>query len=72
VTNLDGLAGQKQAALATVMDLQLKGFSDTEIVEWVGLVSTLNKGGLGSPVLGQDNGHGVSRKLDTKLLGVGN
>lgn len=32
----------------------------------------LNKGGLGSPVLSQGNGHGMSKKLDTKMLGVGN
>jgi hypothetical protein len=70
VGNLDALAAGKQAALATVMDLQPKGFSDTEILEWVGLVSTLNKGGLGSPGLSQGNGHGsiMSKKLDTKLL----
>jgi hypothetical protein len=51
------------------MDLQLKGFSDTEIAEWVELVSALNKGGLGSPGLTQGNGHGLGKKLDTKLIG---
>jgi len=65
------MAAGKQA-LTVLMNLQMAGFSETEIAEWGGLVSMLNKGGLGSPVLSQGNGHGMSKKLDTKMLGVGN
>ncbi|MGC2575899.1 MAG: hypothetical protein WA364_30725 [Candidatus Nitrosopolaris sp.] len=68
IANLDALAAGKQAAVTTLMNLQLAGFSESEIADWVGLVSTLNRGGLGSSGLSQGNGHGISKKLDTKLI----
>jgi len=75
IASLDGLAAGKQAALTTLMNLQMRGFSDKDIEELVLLVQSWNQSGiaqLGTPGMNQGNGHGMYKKLDTKLMVVGN
>jgi hypothetical protein len=63
------------APLTTLMNLQMRGFTDKDKEELVLLVQTWSQSGiaqLGTPGMSQGNGHGMSKKLDTKLLGVGN
>jgi hypothetical protein len=70
IESLDSLAAGKQA-LTTLMNLQMRGFSDKDVEELVLLVQSWNQSGitqLGIP----GNGHGMSKKLDTKLIGTGN
>jgi hypothetical protein len=52
------------------MNLHAAGFSEKDINELIGLVTTWNKSAqTGSPGLSQGNGH--CKKLDTELIGVG-
>lgn len=73
ISAIDTLAAGKQAALTTIMNLQLRGFSDKDIAELVLLIQSWNKSGIAQLVMSDsNNGHGMSRKLDTKLFGIGN
>jgi hypothetical protein len=66
---------QKQQAVITLMNLQLRGFTEKDIIELVLLVQSWNASGvapLGTPGMTQGNGRGMSKKLDTKLMSVGN
>jgi cytochrome c553 len=57
------------------MNLTMAGFSEKDIAELAALVQSWNQSGiaqLGPPGMSQGNGHGIYKKLDTKLMGVGN
>jgi hypothetical protein len=61
---IEAFTAQKQAAVTTVMNLHAAGFSEKDINELIGLVTTWNKSAqMGSPGLIQGNGHG--KNLDT-------
>jgi hypothetical protein len=68
---IQNLTLQKQQAVTTLMNLQLAGFSEKEIAEWIGLVTTWNKSGIGGAGFGQGNGSSANGKLDDKLIGIG-
>jgi hypothetical protein len=70
---LDAFTAQNQAAVTTVMNLQLAGFSEKDINELIGLVTAWNKSGIGGPGLSQGNGSSSMNgsKLDDKLIGIG-
>jgi len=71
VASIDVLAENKTQALTTIMNLKMAGFSEKDIAELATLVQSWNQSDIAQ--LGtQDfnNGHVMSRKLDTKLLGV--
>jgi hypothetical protein len=65
---LDELNMQKETAIITLVNLQLAGFTETDIMGmWKGGI------GLGAPGINQGNGHdGMAKRLDTKLIGTGN
>ena len=72
---LQAFTVQKQAAITTVMDLQLAGFSEKEIAELTALVGRWNKQslpGLGSQGNGSSSMNGFKLLLlDDKLIGIG-
>jgi hypothetical protein len=64
---LDAFTTRKQAAITTLMDLQMAGFSEKEIMELTWMVNTWNaRSGIAS--LSHSNGNGC-KKLDTELFG---
>ena len=69
---LDAFTAQKQQAVTTLMNLQLAGFSEKEIMELIGIVNRWNKSQhLGSPDLGQGTrGSNMNAStLDYRLIG---
>ena len=69
---LDAFTAQKQQAVTTLMNLQLAGFSEKEIMELMGIVNRWNKSRhLGSPDLGQGTrGSNMNAStLDYRLIG---
>jgi hypothetical protein len=67
VSALNELNTQKQAAVVTLMNLQMMGYSKKDIMELIEVVNRWNgDSSLGTPGMGQGNGH---KKLDTKLIG---
>jgi hypothetical protein len=70
---LNAFTTQKQQAIMTLMNLQLAGFSEKQIMELTGLVNMWNKHrpDLGSPGLDQGNGSSSTNgsKLDDRLIG---
>ena len=68
---LDAFTAQKQQAMTTLMNLQLAGFSEKEIMELVGVVNRWNKSWhLGNPGNGQGNGdNNMNVSLDDRLIG---
>jgi hypothetical protein len=68
---LNAFTAQKEQAITTLMNLQLAGFSEKEIMELIGVVDRWNKSWhLGSPDLGQGNGgNNMNGSLDDRLIG---
>src|SRR5215469_6500281 len=73
---LDAFTAQKQQAVTTLMNLQMAGFSEKDIMELTGLANKWS--GIGSLGLSQGNSSSSSMlpkavwfKLDDKLIGVG-
>jgi hypothetical protein len=70
IAALDAFYNQKQQAITTVMNFQLAGFSEKDIMELTECVNTWNnKSGIAS--LNHINGNNGTEKLDDKLIGVG-
>jgi hypothetical protein len=72
LTVLEAFTAQMQAAITTVMNLQLAGFSEKDIHELIGLVNMWNKHssfgfGLG---LNQGNGSGGGNRMNGSKLDV--
>jgi hypothetical protein len=75
IANLDALCQGKQTAVTTLMNLQMAGFSDEQIHDLVVLVSQWNGQlpGMNTSIQNDsNNGHNSGRKLDTKLISLGN
>jgi len=72
---LDTFNTQKQQAIMTLMNLQLAGFSEKQIIELTRLVNMWNKQwpSIEGPGIGQNNGSSSMNgfKLDNKLIGIG-
>jgi len=68
---LDMFTTHKQQALSILINLQLAGFSEKDINELIGLITTWNKSGVGLG-FSQGNGNGGSSntKLDNKLMSL--
>ena len=60
---LDIFNTQRQAAIMTLMNLQLAGFSEKAHAEWIGLVTAWNKSGIWGPGFGQGNGSNSANGL---------
>jgi hypothetical protein len=65
---IEAFTAQKQQAVTTLMNLQMAGFSEKDVMEQTKLVNVWNKQPWSGMIYG--NGNNGGKKLDTELIGV--